>query len=119
MNLTQTAAILAKIQLGDNRDISQLVIQEWHDIIGDLDYSDTVDAVRMHRAESLSYLMPAHLIANARLIRSRRERTQRIKDQAARRALPPAPITLNRAEFERITQEMITHHRRQRADAKS
>ncbi|MGN6200003.1 hypothetical protein [Humibacter sp.] len=117
MNIKETAAVLAKIKLGDNREVTTLVIQEWHDAIGDLAYADAVEAVRMHRRDSTDYLMPAHVWANARLVASRRERDERIQAQAERRALPATQITLDRAEFERITREAIEKHRTERANA--
>jgi hypothetical protein len=113
MNIDQTAAVLAKIQLGDNREITPLVIQEWHDTIGDLDYADAVEAVRMHRKDSTGYLMPAHVRENVRVLQRRRERQERI----ARPALPRPQITLDREQLERETQQWIEHYRKERADA--
>lgn len=71
MNVEQTAALLAKIKLGDNREVTELVIMEWHDTIGHLPYEDAVDAVRVHRRDSTEYLMPAHV---ARIVAQRSER---------------------------------------------
>jgi hypothetical protein len=114
MNIQEVSAVLSKIKLGDNREVTQLVIAEWNDIIGDLDYADAVEAVRMHRISSIDYLLPAHVRQNVRLIRARRERQKRIQDQADRRALPAPQITLDRAEFDRLTQLAIEEHRRSR-----
>lgn len=72
MNLEQTARVLTKIQLGDNRAADQLILAEWHDTIGDLDFEDTITAVTMHRQESTEYLMPAHLRRNVGRIRTAR-----------------------------------------------
>ncbi|AGW41724.1 coproporphyrinogen III oxidase [Leifsonia xyli subsp. cynodontis DSM 46306] len=112
MNIDETAKVLAKIQLGDNRQITSLVIQEWHDTIGDLPYTDAVEAVRMHRRDTIAYLMPAHIRANARVLQHRRERAQRI----ARPGLPRPEITLDRETFEAETRKWIEHYRRQRAN---
>ncbi len=81
MNIEETARVLAKIQLGDNRNIDQLTIQEWHDSIHFLEYEDAVSAVTMHRRESAAYLMPVHIIANARRI---------AQDRSMRRKIEPA-----------------------------
>lgn len=61
MNVEQTAALLAKIKLGDNREVTELVIMEWYDTVGHLPYDAAVDAVRVHRRDSTEYLMPAHV----------------------------------------------------------
>ena len=74
MNNAQVAAVLAKIQLGDNRetDAAGLVLAEWVDSIGDLDFDDAVEAVRMHRKESTDYLTPAHVRAGVKRVRELR-----------------------------------------------
>jgi hypothetical protein len=102
MNISETAAVLAKIKLGDNREVDNqgLVLREWHETIGDLDYQDCIAAVTMHRQESTDYLQASHIRVNARRVRDARERE-------ARKALPaPAPqrITLDRAKFEAETE---------------
>lgn len=61
MNISETAAVLAKIRLIDNREVNELVIREWHDAIGHLSYGDAVAAVREHRKNTTDYLQPAHL----------------------------------------------------------
>ena len=106
MNNTEVAMVLAKIQLGDNRDVDAagLVLAEWIDSIGDLDFADAVEAVRMHRKLSTAYLLPAHLRENVRLIRARRERERRA---TAPRPITANMITLDRPEFERLTQVAI------------
>ncbi len=68
MNSHEVAQVLTKIQLGDNRQVDRLVIAEWEDTIGHLRFEDAIAAVKMHRQESTAYLMPAHVIANARRI---------------------------------------------------
>lgn len=71
MNIRETAAVLAKVKLGDNREVTQLVVAEWHDTIGHLDYLSAIAAVRMHRQESSEYLMPVHVIRNVRRVEDR------------------------------------------------
>ena len=113
MNIEEVAKVLAKVQLSDNRDIDErgLVLAEWEDTIGDLPFDAAIEAVRMHRRDSTAYLTAAHVRANVQLIQSRWERDARIKSQAARRALPAPTITLDRVEFDRMTQEAIDQHR--------
>ncbi|WP_087136463.1 hypothetical protein [Mycetocola reblochoni] len=71
MTLEECARVLAKIQLGDNRQVDKLVLAEWHDTIGHLGYSDAIAAVKTHRQESTDYLLPAHLIRNVRRMQER------------------------------------------------
>jgi hypothetical protein len=65
VNKQQCATVLAKIQLGDNRQADKLTLDEWFDTIGHLAFDDAIAGVRMHRQESTDYLMPAHVIRNA------------------------------------------------------
>jgi hypothetical protein len=64
--------VVAKIQLGDNRQVDALTLREWFDTIGHLDADDALRAVTMHRQESPDYLQPFHIITNARRIRNER-----------------------------------------------
>jgi hypothetical protein len=72
MNAEQVAAVVAKIRIGDNRETSPEVILEWLDTIGHLRFEDAIAAVKLHRQESTAYLMPAHVIANARRVSEQR-----------------------------------------------
>jgi hypothetical protein len=74
VNIAETARILAKAQLVDNRQITELVIKEWHEVIGHLFYEDAYKAVTEHRRTSTDYLQPAHVVAGARRAREARER---------------------------------------------
>ena len=67
MNIEQTAKLLGKIQAGDNREVSDLVVAEWHDTIGYLRFEDAIEAVRAHRRGSAQYLSPAHVVAGAKV----------------------------------------------------
>jgi hypothetical protein len=58
VNRQECAKVLAKIQLGDNRQVDQLVLDEWFDTIGHLRFEDAIGAVRLHRQESAAWLMP-------------------------------------------------------------
>ena len=106
MNISDTAKVLAKIKLGDNREVDAkgLVLTEWHENIGDLVFEDAIAGVTMHRKESADYLTFAHVRINARRARDIREREAR---RSAPRAIEAQQITLDRAEFERMTQAAI------------
>jgi len=109
MRFDETAAVLAKIKLGDNRQVDNagLVLNEWHDAIGDLEYTDAIAAVVLHRRESTEYLMPAHIRVGAKRARESREREERKR----RPAIEHVPITLDRPRFEAETQAAIDAHR--------
>jgi hypothetical protein len=66
VNKSECAKVLAKIQLGDNRQVDGLTLEEWFDTIGHLGFDDAVAGVRLHRQESTDWLMPAHVIRNAK-----------------------------------------------------
>jgi hypothetical protein len=106
MNIQETAAVLAKIKIGDNREVDSkgLVLREWHESIGDLDFADAIAAVAMHRKGSKEYIQAFHVRDNARVIRARRARAQRVNSP---RAIAPTVITLDREKFERETQAAI------------
>lgn len=115
MNIQETAAVLAKAQLVDNRQISELVIREWHDVIGHLQYADAIIAVTNHRRDSTDYLQPAHVVAGARKIRETRQRVERIAT-LHRELAAGNVITLDRAKFEAETRAAIEKHRAERAN---
>lgn len=84
MNIQQAAAVLAKAAAVDNRDVGEANVMAWHEVIGDIDYRDALDAVTRHRTENPGvYLEPGHIRRLAKLIRDERSKGQ------ATRALPP------------------------------
>jgi len=109
MNNSQVAAVLAKIQLGDNREIDAqgIVLREWHESIGDLNFEDAIEAVRLHRRESSVYLTANHVRVGAQRARDAREREERKR----RPAIEASKITLDRAKFEAETLAAIEEHR--------
>jgi len=110
VNIQETAAVLAKIKLIDNREITELVIREWHDIIGHIEYADAIVAVREHRKTSTDYLLPGHVVQGARRARDARER-----DARKHRALPAGNVITMPPDFHEMTQRAIEQHRAQRA----
>ena len=113
MTTDEVVKVLGRIQLGDNRQADKATLGEWIADIGDLDFQDAIAAVTMHRRESTAYLMPAHIRANVRTIRARRERELR---RTQPRAIEPNRITLDRARFEAETQAAIEAARREKGE---
>lgn len=101
--------LLVRIQADDNRDVGQVTVASWQQIIGHLDFGDAVEAVVMHRRESADWLMPAHVVRNVARVRARRERDDRVR--AAQGRLPRREITLDRAAFEVETQRWVEYYR--------
>jgi hypothetical protein len=81
MNIEQTANVLAKAAAIDNRNQSDAAILAWHEIIGDLDYRDALNAVAQHRRESDAYLMPVHIRRIAEKLRTERQDRERRDEQ--------------------------------------
>ena len=113
MNNSQVALVLAKIQLGDNREIDSqgLVLREWHESIGDLKFEDAIEAVKLHRRESSAYLTPNHVRVGAQRARDAREREERKRQPA----IEASKITLDRELFEAETLAAIEAHRASKA----
>jgi len=72
MNHEEVAKILAEAALCDNRHVDDLMIVQWHRIIGHLPYDDTSQAVVDHFAQTDDYLKPIDLIRRVKAARERR-----------------------------------------------
>ena len=93
----------------DNRTVSQSVAAVWAADLERVALADAVEALTLHYRERPDvWLQPGHVVAGARRVRERRERERRITGQ---RAIEPNRITLDRAEFERMTQAAIEQHK--------
>ena len=114
MNYDDIGKLIARVKVGDNRDVGKLGLlhEEWFQSLGHLPLDECLAAVVMHRQERPGvYLEAGHIIANVRLIRSRQERAERIVTAIQRGAIAAPVITLNRAKFEAETQAAIREHR--------
>lgn len=67
MMIEDTAKVLAKVQLGDNREVSKLLILEWHDTFGELlTYEQAIAAVtRFRRERPDDYMNAGHVLQMA------------------------------------------------------
>lgn len=91
MTPDECAKVLTKIQLGDNRQADRMILAEWFDSIGHLRFEDAIEAVTMHRQESLDYLMPAHILRNVRRVIDSRVEQQKAIASRDEFAGDPAP----------------------------
>jgi hypothetical protein len=69
VTLTEMGVLLAKVQLGDNRDVDELVLAYWHELIGDMTFEEANLALRRFRRERPGvYLEPGHLLELAGIV---------------------------------------------------
>jgi hypothetical protein len=61
MNLGEANRLLTYAAAIDSRHIDDATVIAWHGIVGDLQLSDCLEAVRRHFAGSKDWLMPAHI----------------------------------------------------------
>lgn len=84
---SETAQLLGKAALIDNRKVDAATVEAWHEVIGHIDYGTALAALTIHRGTSADYLMPAHITANLG-----KARNQRAIAESRNRALdPPRP----------------------------
>jgi hypothetical protein len=79
------ARVLAAAAARDNRSVGDADILAWHQDIGDLEFTDALEAVSMHYRESTDRIMPAHVRQLAKRIRDERRRVEQHHEV---RALP-------------------------------
>jgi len=90
MNVRETARVLAKAAAVDNRDVSEVNVMAWHEIIGDLDLAECLEAVARHRRDSPGvYLEPGHVRRIAKVIRDENRKGEVIRALPA--GTPPNP----------------------------
>ena len=99
----EMATLLAKVQLGDNRNVDRLTVEYWMDTIGDLDFETAIDALRVfRRTRPGTYLEPGHLLELAGVtdepVSSFRDITDEVIAASRARALEAAGVT--EAEYE-------------------
>jgi phosphoribosylanthranilate isomerase len=108
MTHDEVVKVLARVQMDDNRQVDRVVVNSWVEEIGDLEFQEALEAVVMHRRETTQWLMAAHVRENVRRIRYMRARDERVANP---RQIEPPKITLDRAEFDRLTQLAIQQAR--------
>lgn len=73
MMTAELTLLLTRIQVLDNRQVDQLTIEAWADVLPDwLTLEDATTAVNQHFATSTEYLKPAHIVTAAQRARSDR-----------------------------------------------
>lgn len=73
VNKSETAKLLAKMQLIDNRTVDRATVEAWHEAVGHNDFADAMSALDQHRRASTAWVEPAHINALVALMRQNRE----------------------------------------------
>lgn len=107
MTRAETALLLAQCAAFDRRTIGDADVIAWHAALNDVAYEDAQTAVVEHYRDSLDYLMPAHVRATVR-----RMRTARLAD-----GVEPVPV----ADPDDVVayQRALREQRSRRASARS
>lgn len=81
MSPQEVAALVAKIRLFDNREVTHEVLVLWVDIFAPVTATvqDAYEAFLMHTRESTTYTQPAHIITNLRRLNEQRNRGHAIE----------------------------------------
>lgn len=58
MKISDTVDVLTKIAAFDRRTLGDADVAAWHDVIGDLEREDAMEAVRRHYLSSRDWIMP-------------------------------------------------------------
>lgn len=91
MRIQDTAAVLAKAAIFDFRTVGEADIMAWHEIVGELDVTDALQAVTRWYRDRSDRLMPSHLIEAVALVRSDRRKALRLAAAEAEMQSPTRP----------------------------
>lgn len=69
MNKVEIARLLTIASMIDNRTVGPETVEEWHRVIGHLEFDPAREAVEAHFRESTTYLLPAHVTGHVRRVR--------------------------------------------------
>lgn len=81
MNEREAFQLLTLASARDGRKVSQSVAKVWARDLERVDFDVAVEAATLHYRESSDWLMPAHVIRNARRVREAWDRAERVRRQ--------------------------------------
>jgi hypothetical protein len=81
MDLREAFQLLTLASARDGRTVDQAVAAVWAKDLERVDLDVAVEAATIHYRESSDWLMPAHVIRNARRVLEGRERVARLRRQ--------------------------------------
>ena len=97
MNGFELGKLVTYITVGDNRQVDELTLEFWADMVGHLEYADCKEAVIRHRKSSTDYLQAAHVIAGVAAIEKER-RSARLHAQQQMTAIESGPAVFQRTD---------------------
>lgn len=62
MQVSEVATLLGFAQGIDGRTLTELSARVWHQLIGDIDFDEALDAVKQHYREEHRWVMPSDVI---------------------------------------------------------
>lgn len=96
MQASQTSDLLAELAAVDNREVTQLTVEAWHEVIGHLEYAVARRAlVKARQNITIDYVEPKHILAHAQHVIADDEREARKLESPDRGKFPPAPANLD------------------------
>lgn len=113
MIIQETAQVLALIQTFEpRRDVGDSTILTWHEIIGSLQFSEAVEAVRDYYSTQTWPVMPAHIIERVDRARAQRARDERIALSMTKNAIASGDQSLyNHLSDDRFRAMLLDLHR--------
>jgi hypothetical protein len=91
VNRDDAVKLLAIASAFDNRKPNEAQAIAWAEVLDGLDPRDCVEAIKGHYKESKEYLMPAHVVARARMAMLDRRERQQVEEHLAIMAQPVNP----------------------------
>lgn len=118
MNLEETADLLAKIQLFDNRNVTPEQVKLWAEALTDVQFGDAWEAVTVHYRDSPNWIMPAHIraLTRASIDYTNRSVVDGILGGPDYWTCPPPPPGLSIREETAWKREQRRIHDQERAD---
>jgi hypothetical protein len=89
MKRVECDQLLTYISTLDNREVSDVTVEAWMGVVGDLRQADCMEAVRRHFATSGEYLKPYHVRSGANTVANERAQAAQLELE---RHLTPTPI---------------------------
>lgn len=92
MQASQTSELLAELAAIDNREVTTLTVEAWHEVIGHLDHTVARRAlVKARQNLTIDYVEPKHILAHALQVIADDEREARKLQAPEHGTYPPKP----------------------------
>lgn len=88
MDVRECFQLLTLASARDGRTVDKEVATVWASDLWDIPLEDATEAARDHYRKSTEWMMPRHVIEGVRIIRDRRDRTERVQRAIEGRTVP-------------------------------